>query len=75
VGKYPTLLFFCGGEEEVVVEYRNEMKDVKVLKEWAEALKDQKVCAEWAKKTKRSPPREKPVIDLEQDFGAMRVAM
>jgi len=74
VGKYPTLLFFCGGEEaSAVVEYGNGRggigKDVKTLKEWATGLADRKACLEAARKGKRSAPRKSMCKDSNRLFG------
>ena len=57
VGKYPTLLVFCEGNEDAVVEYKGQMK-AKEIKEFITGLAGAKKCWDAAKKTKRTPPRE-----------------
>lgn len=73
VGKYPTLLVFCNGDESQVVEYHGEFK-AKEIRDFLSSVKDNKACLAAAKVSKRSPPRQKPKIDLTMDFQSMRVA-
>lgn len=74
VGKYPTLLVFCAGDQDQVVEYQGDLK-FKEISAFVAGLTDSAKCAAAAKHTKRSPPRKKPVIDLGSlDLKTMRVS-
>ena len=73
VGKYPTLLVFCEGSEDAIVEYKGEMK-AKEMREFVMELAISKKCWDASKKTKRSPPREKPILDPGTDFKKMKVS-
>jgi hypothetical protein len=61
VGNWPTVLAFCGGDPEVVVEYQGVLKAAPV-RDFLLGLRDVRACRDAAKKTQRSPPRESESI-------------
>ncbi|CAM9433631.1 unnamed protein product [Phaeothamnion confervicola] len=77
VNSYPTLLVFCGGDENAVVEYGASAAEFKAepLASFLKGLESGEACREARKRRRSAGPRgaAAALLDPSQDFGAMKV--